>query len=78
MRFSINANRLIYFGFIAILMVSVLLFPITHSGDGWGYAADTLEFEGDFKSMLSPHHLLYMPWCSLWLPLIRFCHIDPI
>jgi hypothetical protein len=78
MRISINANRGFYFAFIAILMVSILLFPITHSGDGWGYAADTLEFEGDFKSMLSPHHLLYMPWCSLWLPLIKFLHIDPI
>ena len=78
MRFSINANRGIYFGFIAILLVGVLLFPITHSGDGWGYAADTLEFEGEFKSLLSPHHLLYMPWCSFWLPIFRFFHIEPI
>lgn len=78
MRISINANRGFYFAFIAILMVSILLFPITHSGDGWGYAADTLEFEGNFKSMLSPHHLLYMPWCSLWLPLFRLIHINPI
>lgn len=78
MRFSINANRGIYFGFIAILLVSVLLFPITHSGDGWGYAADTLEFQSDFRSLLSPHHLLYMPWCSFWLPIIRFFHIEPI
>jgi hypothetical protein len=78
MRFSINANRGIYFGFIAILMVGVLLFPITHSGDGWGYAADTLEFEGNIKSLLSPHHLLYTPWCSFWLPIIRFFHIEPI
>lgn len=59
-------------------MAGILLFPITHTGDGWGYAADVLEFEGDFKSMLSPHHLLYMPWCALWLPIIRFLHIDPI
>ena len=78
MRISINANRGFYFAFIAILMVSILLLPLTHSGDGWGYAADTLEFEESFGSMLSPHHLLYMPWCSLWLPLIRFLHIDPI
>lgn len=28
--------------------------------------------------MLSPHHLLYMPWCSWWLPIIRLLHVEPI
>ena len=54
MRISINANRGFYFAFIAILMVSILLLPLTHSGDGWGYAADTLEFEESFGSMYHP------------------------
>lgn len=56
----------------------ILLFPISHSGDGWGYAADTLEFQNNPSSLLSPHHLLYMPWCALWLPILQLLNIDPI
>lgn len=78
MRISINANRRFYFAFIATFLAMIVVFPITHSGDGWGYAADTLEYQGNISSLLSPHHLLYMPWCALWLPLIKFLHINPI
>ena len=37
-------------------MVSILLLPLTHSGDGWGYAADTLEFEGNFAEYIGSRY----------------------
>ena len=78
MRISINATRGFYLAFIAIFLGLILVFPISHSGDGWGYAADTLEYQNKLISLLSPHHLLYMPWCALWFPIFQFLHIDPM
>lgn len=78
MRFSINATRRIYFAFFAILAVIILYCPITHTGDAWGYAADVLQYRNHWKSLISPHHLLYQIWCNVWLPIFEAIHIDPI
>jgi hypothetical protein len=63
---------------IAIFMLSILIFPTSHTGDGWGYAADVLEFNNQWSGLLSPHHLLYLPWCNIFLPFWNTLDIDPI
>jgi hypothetical protein len=78
MRFSINANRIFYFAFFALMFVGLLVFPISHSGDGYGYAADSLQYKHDLPALLSPHHLLYLPWCNFFLPLWQSMGIDPL
>jgi hypothetical protein len=41
---------------IIYTILRVVLLPIQHTGDGWGYACEIIK--GD---MFSPHHLLYKP-----------------
>ena len=41
---------------IIYTILRVILLPIQHTGDGWGYACEIIK--GD---MFSPHHLIYKP-----------------
>lgn len=59
-------------------MICLLVFPTAHTGDGWGYAADVLEFNNQWSGLLSPHHLLYLPWCNIFLPIWKGLGIDPV
>lgn len=78
MRFSINAIRQIYLAFFVCFGLVILFLPLPHSGDGWGYASDILEYANHPKSLISPHHILHLPLLRLFLPVVRALHLNPI
>lgn len=62
--------------FICIyFLIRLLLMPIEHTGDGWGYACEILK--GD---LFAPHHILHKPFMMFMLQCTEFLHvqIEPI
>lgn len=57
----------------------ILIYPIGHTGDGWGYAADALQANSwNSGELVSAHHLLYHYLCFLLKSIFNSCHIRPI
>lgn len=79
MRFSINAIGYFIVAIFIIVGTVLLFFPIGHTGDGWGYAADVIQADSlESTELISAHHLLYNYWCYSLKPIFIYCKINPI
>ena len=79
MRFSINAIGYLFVAIFVIFGAVLLSFPIGHTGDGWGYAADVIQADSwQSKELVSAHHLFYNYLCYALKPIFISCKINPI
>lgn len=79
MRFSINAIAYFLVAIFVVVFVLILIVPIGHTGDGWGYAADVMRANSwQSPDLVSAHHLLYNYFCYASKSVFLHCNINPI